>query len=216
MTRRQILLLALSLYPAWWRRRYGAEVAAILEQSPATVRDTFDLFRGAFDAWIRQRPPEGWHGRFGDEAREVVMLAQQEARALRHNYVGTEHILLGLLAAPDSVAARTLTTFGVSPQGVRARVLQIVGQGFASPDLNHGYAPSSADLHMRSMCLTPRTKRTFERSCHAADRLGDRHVDSAHLLLGLLGEQQGIGAMIVAEFVETVRVPDQLARFRHR
>src|SRR5262249_39450736 len=147
MTRRRLVILALSLYPSWWRRHYGSEAAAILEQFPPGLRGTLDLLRGALDAWTRQRPPqEPLFARFGDEARALVVLAQKDARALRHNYVGTEHILLGLLGAPESTAARALTTLGVSPEGVRARLLQVLEQGFASSPPACAHRPSCVDL----------------------------------------------------------------------
>lgn len=211
MTRRRFVILVLSLYPAWWRERYAAEAAAILEQSPPGMHGTLDLLRGALDAWTRQHPPQHPFARFGDEARRIIVLAQKEAHSLDHNYVGTEHILLGLLAAPDGVAARALTSLGVSSERVRARLLHILEQGFASPLPKCAHCPSSVDLPKWSMRLTPRTKRGFELSCRAADRLGDPHVKPTHLLLGLLDEGEGVGPMILAEFVEPAKVRARLA-----
>jgi ATP-dependent Clp protease ATP-binding subunit ClpC len=204
----------LALYPAWWRGRYGEEAAAILDETPPSARGTLDLLRGALDAWTRQRPPHGPFGRFGAEARQVVVLAQKEARALNHNYVGTEHILLGLLGAPESTAARALTTLGVSSEGVRARLLQVLEQGFASPPPACAHRPACVDLPKWSMQLTSRTKRGFEFSCRAADRLGDADVASAHLLLGLLDEGESVGSMILAEFVDPACVRAQLSALR--
>ena len=213
MTRRRFLLL---LYPAWWRHRYGDEALAVLEQAPAGVGSVLDLLRGALDAWARQRPPEDRFARFGDEACRVLALAQQEALALRHNYLGTEHVLLGLLAAQDGAAARTLTARGVSQERVRARLLEVVGQGVAAEPAKCACAPARPGVPGWSMCLTPRTKRGFELSRRAADRLGDADVGAAHLLLGLLDEGEGVGPMILAELVEPERVREQLARLRGR
>lgn len=211
MTRRQLLTLTLSLYPTWWRRRYGAEAAAILAQSPPSARAALDLLRGALDAWTRQRPPQRLIERFGDEARQIMVLAQKEAYALQHSYMGTEHILLGLLAAPDGVAGRALTSLGVSAARVRARLLQVLEQGFDAPPPKCSHKPSSADWPKRSMRLTPRTKRGFELSCRAADRLGDTDVEPAHLLLGLLDEGEGVGPRILAELVAPAKVRERLA-----
>lgn len=207
VTRQRFLLL---LYPAWWRRRYGNEVLTILAETPPSARGVLDLLHGAVDAWIHQRPPQVSFARFGDEARHIVVLAQQEARALHHNYVGTEHLLLGLLAAHDGVAARALTSLGVAPERVRTRIIEIIGVGFESPPMRCARTPAA----FGSMPLTPRVKKGFELSCQAADRLGDGDIEAAHLLLGLLDEGEGIGAMILAELVDPERVREQLAHLR--
>ncbi len=214
MTRRRLLRLALVLYPSWWRRRYGAEAAAILEQAPPSARAAFDLLLGALDAWTRQRPPEQRFARFGDEARQVLVHAQKEAHALRHNYVGTEHVLLGILAVPSGTAAQALTDLGVLPEHVRTRLLQIVGLGFESAPASCSRGHASSDLPKWSMCLTPRVKKGFALSCRAADRLGDADIDAAHLLLGLLDEGQGIAATILTEFVAPETVREHLAHLR--
>ncbi len=211
MTRRRLVALAFVLYPTWWRERYGAEATVILEQSPPGWRGSLYLLRGALDARTHQRPPQGSFARFGDEARQILVLAQQEARALHHNYVGTEHILLGLLAVPDGIAARALTSLGVSPERVRSRLLQILMQGVAPSPPTCSRTSSGSDLPTWSMRLTPRTKRGFELSCRAADRLGHVDVKGAHLLLGLLDEGEGIGPVILAELVEPVQVRARLA-----
>jgi hypothetical protein len=216
VTRRRLLRWTLSLYPSWWRQRYRAEAAAIVEQSPPSAGATLDLLRGALDAWAHQRPPQAWFARFGDDARRVVVLAQQEARALGHNYLGTEHVLLGLLAAPDGAAARALAGLGVSPERVRARLLEIVGRGEGTEPAACARASAPPELPKWSMCLTPRTKRGFELSCRAADRLGDADVGTAHLLLGMLDEGEGIGPTILAKLAEPGRVRAQLGRLRDR
>jgi len=217
MTRRGLLLRVLALYPSWWRRRYGEEAAAILEHSSPSLRAGFDLLRGAADAWMRQRPPHEGFARFTDQARRVVALAQEEARALRHNYVGTEHVLLGLLAAREGTAARALEALGLTPDRVRARLIQIL-EGGAQPSTakcsrwRAGFRPPA-----EARRLTPRVKRGFELSCQEADRRGDRNVDTAHLLLGLLREGKGVGVHILVELgADPVRVREQLARLTDR
>ena len=216
MTRRRLMLFGLSLYPAWWRRRYGVEAAVILEQTPTSSRAALDLLRGALDAWTRQRPPQPFFARFGDEARHIIVLAQQEAHALRHPYVGTEHVLLGLLAAQDGKTAQVLADLGVSPERVRTRVLQLIGRGGDAPLAACACSRSAPELAKWSLCLTPRVKRGFELSCRAADRLNDPHVEATHLLLGLLDEGEGVGAAILAELVDPQRVRQELARLRGR
>jgi hypothetical protein len=212
VTRRRLLLALIGLYPSWWRRRYGEEAAAILDHSSPSPRAALDLLRGAVDAWTRQRPPNEGFAHFADDAREVIVLAQKEARALRHNYVGTEHVLLGLLAAHDGVAARALAAVGVSPGRVRERLCQVMEQGFASPPPPCARTASSCELPKWSMRLTPRTKKGFELSRRAADRLGDAEIGSAHLLLGLLDEGEGVGPRILAELARPEDVRTALAR----
>ena len=213
MTRRELLLRALALYPSWWRRRYGEEAAAILEQSPPSLRAGLDLLRGALDAWTRQRPPRGPFARFTDEARQVIVLAQQEARALRHNYVGTEHVLLGLLMAREGDAARALAALGLTPERVRARLIQILegGTHLPPPKCSRWWAGSCPPAEARR--LTPRAKTGFELSRQEADCRGDCAVDTVHLLLGLLREGEGVGVHILVELgADPIRVREQLAR----
>jgi ATP-dependent Clp protease ATP-binding subunit ClpC len=210
----RILRLLLALYPSWWRQRYGGEADAILDQSEPSLRSFIDLLRGAVDAWTSQRPPHELFARFGVEARTVVALAQKEARTLHHDYLGTEHILLGLFADSAGAAAQTLNAFGVAPEIVRTRLLQIVGQGWESMPARCARASAPSDRSQRGMRLTGRTKRGFECSAAAADRLGDPSIDDTHLLLGLLDEGEGVGALILAEFVEPDRIRRHLALLR--
>jgi ATP-dependent Clp protease ATP-binding subunit ClpC len=214
MTRRWLLRFVLVLYPSWWRDHYGEEAAAILAQTPPNVRAALDLLRGALDAWTRQRPPRQPFARFGDEALRVVVLAQKEAHTLHHNYVGTEHILLGILAVQDGVAAHALGSFGVSSEVVRTRLLRVLEQGFASPPAACSRRAACPDLPKWSMRLTPRAKKGLDLSCRVADRLGDPDIDAAHLLLGMLDEGDGIGARILAEFVAPETIREQIARLR--
>jgi ATP-dependent Clp protease ATP-binding subunit ClpA len=214
MTRRRLLRFVLLLYPSWWRDQYGAEAAAVLDQMPPTAWAALDLLRGVVDAWVRQRPPRRSFARFSDAALEIVVLAQKEARALGHGHVGTEHIVLGILAAQDAVAARALGGLGVSAAAVRARLLQVLEQGFAAPCPPCRRRAACADLPKWSMRLTPRAKEGFDRSCRAADRLGDAAVDPVHLLLGLLDEGEGVGARILAEFAAPETVRERVPAFR--
>jgi len=202
--------LALALYPPWWRRHYGAEATAILEETPPTARAFVDVLRGAVDAWRSQRPPRHPFARFGDEARRIVVLAQKEAHELDHGYVGTEHILLALLAAAETDAARALTELGVSPETVRARLRDIVGQGVPLRCAPCSRKSCPPDLPKWSMRLTPRAKRGFALSCRAADRLGATDVDATHLLMGLLDEGGGVGAVILAALVDPAQLRGRL------
>ena len=121
--------------------------------------------------------------RFTDRARRVVVLAQEEARLLGHNYIGTEHILLGLLHEEDGVAARVLDQLGVSLDAVRARVQSIIGEGGAVPS---GHIP-----------FTPRAKKVLELSLREALQLGHNYIGTEHILLGLIREGEGVGALVL-------------------
>ncbi|MGH2561298.1 MAG: Clp protease N-terminal domain-containing protein [Thermomicrobiales bacterium] len=210
MSRRSLL----ALYPAWWRQRYEEEARAILEEAPLTVRGALDIVRGAIDAWLRQRPPREGFARFTDEARQVVVCAQDEARDLRHNYLGTEHILLGLLAAREGVAARTLAAFGLSPELVRARIVQVLGAGSPTPAKCTRKVVDGDSWPAASwMCCTPRTKRGFEMARREAEHLGHDRVGPEHLLLGLLKEGEGVGVLVLRELgADPDSVREQLAR----
>jgi pyridoxamine 5'-phosphate oxidase len=121
--------------------------------------------------------------RFTDRARRVVVLAQEEARLLGHNYIGTEHLLLGLIHESDGVGARALESLGVSLVAVRGRVEDIIGRGLASPS---GHIP-----------FTPRSKKVLELSLREALSLGHSYIGTEHVLLGLLREGEGVGAQVL-------------------
>jgi ATP-dependent Clp protease ATP-binding subunit ClpA len=123
--------------------------------------------------------------RFTDRARQVVVLAQEEARGLKHDYIGTEHLLLGLLRVDDGLAARVLTTLGVSADAVRAQVVQIVGPGHEAA---HGQIP-----------FTPRAKKVLELSLREALSIGHNYIGTEHILLGLARENDGVAARIMLE-----------------
>jgi Clp amino terminal domain, pathogenicity island component len=133
----------------------------------------------------RHEPGPAGHpfSRFTKRARHVVELAQEEARLLGHNYVGTEHLLLGLLQERDGVAARALEQVGMTVEGVRSEVEAIVGRG--------SYTPSGA------IPFTPRAKKVLGLAVREARRLSHRYVGTEHVLLGLLREGEGLAAMVL-------------------
>jgi hypothetical protein len=121
--------------------------------------------------------------KFTDRARRVVVLAQEEARRLNHNYIGTEHIFLGLIAEDDGVAAMALRALGVSLGRARIEVEDIIGVG---TDLPEGHIP-----------FTPRAKKVLELSLREAMQLGHAYIGTEHLLLGLVREGEGVGAQVL-------------------
>jgi ATP-dependent Clp protease ATP-binding subunit ClpC len=121
--------------------------------------------------------------RFTDRARRVVVLAQEEARMLDHNYIGTEHILLGLIHEGQGVAARALTALGISLHETRQAVEEIIGRGTQMPS---GHIP-----------FTPRSKKVLELSLREALSLGSDYIGTEHVLLALLREGDGVGAQIL-------------------
>jgi ATP-dependent Clp protease ATP-binding subunit ClpC len=124
--------------------------------------------------------------RFSERARQVVVMAQEEARALRHNYIGTEHLLLGLLREDSGVAAQVLESLGVTVEEVRAQVAEIVGEG---DEVTTGQIP-----------FTPRAKKVLELSLREALSLGHNYIGTEHLLLGLARENDGVAARILLDF----------------
>ena len=123
--------------------------------------------------------------RFTDRARRVVVLAQDEARGLKHNYIGTEHLLLGLISEGAGVAAKALETMGSKGEAVRASVIEIIGEGEKPVE---GHIP-----------FTPRAKRVFELSLREALQLGHNYIGTEHLLLGLLKEGEGVAAQVLTK-----------------
>ena len=134
--------------------------------------------------------------RFTDRARRVVVLSQEEARLLNHNYIGTEHILLGLIHEHDGVAAKALASLDISLESVRAEVGEIIGPGGEEP---RGHIP-----------FTPRAKRVLELSLREALRLKHNYIGTEHILLGLLREGDGVAAQVL------VKLGADLARVRHQ
>ena len=121
--------------------------------------------------------------RFTDRARRVVVLAQEESRRLDHNFIGTEHILLGLIQEGEGVAAQALGALGIRLEAVRARVEEIVGRGDSTPS---GHIP-----------FTPRAKKVLELSLREALQFGHNYIGTEHLLLGLIREGEGVAATVL-------------------
>jgi ATP-dependent Clp protease ATP-binding subunit ClpA len=121
--------------------------------------------------------------RFTDRARRVVVLAQEEARMLNHNYIGTEHILLGLIHEGEGVAAKALESLGISLDAVRQHVGEIIGQGQQAPS---GHIP-----------FTPRAKKVLELTRREAEQLGHAYIGTEHILLGLIREGNGVAAQVL-------------------
>ncbi len=137
--------------------------------------------------------------RFTDRARRVVVLAQEEARLLNHNYIGTEHILLGLIHEGEGVAAKALESLGISLEAVRKQVEEFIGQGQSSPS---GHIP-----------FTPRAKKVLELSLREALNLGHNYIGTEHILLGLIREGEGVAAQVLVKLgADLGRVRQQVIR----
>ena len=141
--------------------------------------------------------------RFTDRARRVVVLAQEEARLLNHNYIGTEHILLGLIHEGEGVAAKALESLGISLEAVRSQVEEIIGQGGSSPS---GHIP-----------FTPRAKKVLELSLREALQLGHNYIGTEHILLGLIREGEGVAAQVLVKLgADLSRVRQQVIQLLSR
>jgi ATP-dependent Clp protease ATP-binding subunit ClpC len=133
--------------------------------------------------------------RFTERARQIVVFAQAEARGLKHNYIGTEHLLLGLLREEEGVAARALESLNVTIEEVRVRVARVIGEGVEP--LVAGQIP-----------FTPRAKKALELSLREAMTLGDKHIGTEHILLGIVRQDDAAAVQILMQFgadPETVR-----------
>ena len=199
-------------------RRSAADLAGWLAprisayRDSAPHRDSACLEPGLPLSPAKEAPMHGWlpnlrrnprrkgdlmFRRFSPRAREVVISAQQEARALHHGFIGTEHILLGLLRDPHGVAGRALHVLGVSAEAAREQVLDIIGEGQRE---QAGHIP-----------LTPRSKRVLELAVEEAVHLGHLHVGTEHILLGLVREGDGVGWHVLHRLGLTVpKVRDQV------
>jgi ATP-dependent Clp protease ATP-binding subunit ClpA len=125
--------------------------------------------------------------RFTDGARRIIVLAQEEARAHNHDHIGTEHLLLGVLRADGSRAGRVLQSLGISPQTIRAHVEEAIGRGPAEPS---GHIPFTAGA-----------KKALELSLREALRMGQDHIGTEHILLGLMSQDQGVAARVLGELL---------------
>ena len=121
--------------------------------------------------------------RFTDRTKRVIVLAQEEARMLNHSYIGTEHILLGLIREGEGVAAKALESLEIGRAAVRQQVEEIIGQGKQAPP---GHIP-----------FTPRAKNVLDLSLREAIQLGDSHIRTEHILLGLIREGDGVAAQVL-------------------
>ena len=121
--------------------------------------------------------------RFTDRARRVVVLAQDEAKMRNHNYIGTEHILLGLIHEGEGVAAKALEQMGISLEAVREQVEEIIGHGQTQPT---GHIP-----------FTPRAKKVLELSLREALQMNHSYIGTEHILLGLIREGEGVAAQVL-------------------
>jgi ClpA/ClpB-like protein/UvrB/UvrC motif-containing protein len=140
--------------------------------------------------------------RFTDRARKVVVLAQEEARRLKHNYIGTEHILLGLIREGEGVAAVTLKSLGISLDPVRQQVEEIIGRGQEKPQ---GHIP-----------FTPRAKKVLELSLRESKQLGHNYIGTEHILLGLIREGDGVAAQVLVRLgADQNRVRRQVIQLLH-
>jgi ATP-dependent Clp protease ATP-binding subunit ClpC len=140
--------------------------------------------------------------RFTDRARRVVVLAQDEARMLKHNYIGTEHILLGLIHEGEGVAAEALESLGISLDAVRQQVEEIIGQGQQAPS---GHIP-----------FTPRAKKVLELSLRESLQLGHNYIGTEHILLGLIREGDGVAAQVLVRLgADLNRVRQQVIQLIH-
>jgi hypothetical protein len=140
--------------------------------------------------------------RFTDRARRVVVLAQEEARMLNHNYIGTEHILLGLIREREGVGARALESLGISLDAVRLQVEGLIGRGQEAPS---GHIP-----------FTPRAKKVLELSLREAVQLGHNYIGTEHILLGLIREGDGVAAQVLVRLGAALdRVRQQVIHLLH-
>ena len=130
--------------------------------------------------------------RFTNRARHVVVLSQEEARLLNHNYIGTEHILLGLLGEPESIGGQILESFGITRDGVREEVVEKIGRGKKKLS---GHIP-----------FTPRAKKTLELSLREALAIKHNYIGTEHILLGLIREGEGVAAQILRDHADLLEI----------
>jgi len=141
--------------------------------------------------------------RFTADARQVIVLAQREARTLNHNYIGTEHILLAVIQQDDGEAAKSLESLGISLEGVRSQVEEILGQGEQAPS---GHIP-----------FTLRAKQVLELSLRESMQLDHDYIGAEHILLGLISEGEGAAAQLLVKLgAELTRVRQQVIQVKQR
>src|SRR6201997_4508725 len=130
--------------------------------------------------------------RFTNQSRRVVVLAQEEARRLDHNYIGTEHLLLGFFGEPEAVAGRALASIGMTLDGTRQEVLGIIGRGKAAPS---GHIP-----------FTPRAKKVLELALREALQLQHNYIGTEHILLGLIREGEGVAVEVMQKYADRLAI----------
>jgi hypothetical protein len=150
----------------------------------AEIGETFGISKQAAQQRFVSRPPDGPMSGFTDRARHVLVHAQDEARSLGHNYLGTEHLLLGLLREREGLAARVLRVLDVSAEAVRARVVDMIGRG--------------EDHDAGSIRMTPRSKKVLELARRESKRLRHPCAGTEHMLLAIVAEGEGVAAQILS------------------
>ncbi|TDW22754.1 Clp protease N-terminal domain-containing protein [Kribbella kalugense] len=181
-------------------REAAAFIRSRLEHHPVTAEDLQDDLRIELLLGEETLMQEWWRGtdmyeRFSDPARRVIVLAQEEARGLDHTYVGTEHLLLGVIAEGHSIAARVLSPLGITADAVKDLVVEIIGRGKGGTT--------------GSIPFTPRAKSTFEYAWGEARARGAEQVRPEHLLLGVLHDRDGVGGQIITKLAADI---DQVRR----
>jgi prophage maintenance system killer protein len=190
-------------FAAWLSKRVFVPGGTPARETPAgkTPATETPAKEGPMHGWLpgRRRPArkKGPFRRFTPEAREVVIGSQEEARRLQHNYIGTEHVLLGLLRQGNGVAARALVALGITPEAVQQQVLDIIGEGQEQPS---GHIP-----------FTPRAKKVLELALRESVRMGHMYIGSEHILLGLVREGSGLAAQVLTALgASGPRIRDQV------
>src|SRR6476646_8979905 len=169
----------------WSRYRVGRSAARAPQQSSTAITVVWERPEKKAHQAQRAEGVAAVFERFTDRARRVVFLAQEEARMLNHNYIGTEHILLGLIHEGEGGAAKALESLGISLDAVRQQVEEIIGQGQQAPS---GHIP-----------FTPRAKKVLELSLREALQLGHNYIGTEHILLGLIREGEGVAAQVLVK-----------------
>ena len=166
------------------RLQPSGRAATQVKEAPMRGRPALPLAERIKRATTRTRPKDMFM-RFTGRARQVVVLAQEEARMLNHNYIGTEHILLGLIREGDGVGAKALESLGISLDAVRQQIEEIIGRGQHTPS---GHIP-----------FTPRAKKVLELSLRESVQLGHDYIGTEHILLGLIREGDGVAAQVLVK-----------------
>ena len=180
---------------AWLAPRLRAAGRSATRVKEAPMRPRLPL-AGRIKMATMRTQPRGMFRRYTDRAQRAVHLAREEALLLRHDHVGTEHLLLGLLYEGEGVAAHVLESLGISREGVRAQIDEIIG---------HGQSPPPGDIP-----FTPAARRVLRLALQESLQLGHHYIGTEHLLLGLLGEAEGVAAQVLSRLgADHARVRDR-------